>query len=104
MTAEQYPGDLIVENFDAEKSLNHISLAEIDKWVKDEFCHPVPDGIDSDGYHYKIVCEDIESPVIFCQNNRAEGTVRRSVNLKRWKEFVHKVKSLTKSNAQTSSQ
>lgn len=83
-----------VENFDSENSLNHLSLDEIDKWVKNESCHPVPDGFDENGYHYKIVCDEVESPVIFCENNRAEGTVKRSVDLNLWKEFISRVKSV----------
>lgn len=82
-----------VENFNSEKALNHLSLEEINGWMKSEFCHPVPDGVDENGYHYKIVCDDVESPVIFCENNRVEGTVRRSVDLNLWKEFISKVKS-----------
>lgn len=82
-----------VENFDAEKVLNHLSLEEINSWVKKESCHPVPDGVDANGYHYKIVCGEVESPVIFCENNVAEGTVRRSVDLTLWKEFINKVNS-----------
>lgn len=90
--------DPFIENFDSEKTLNHLSLEEINTWVKSENCHPVPDGFDANGYHYKIVCEKIESPVIFCENNRIEGTVRRSVDLTRWREFVSKVKSLNQAN------
>lgn len=83
-----------VESFDSEKTLNHLSLEEINGWIKSESCHPVPDGFDENGYHYKIVCEEIESPVIFCENNRAQGTVRRSVDISLWKEFISKVKLL----------
>ncbi len=99
MTAENYSDELLVHHFDSGKTLNHISLAEIDKWVKTETCFPVPDGVDADGYHYKIVCEEIESPVIFCENNHAEGTVRRQVDAKLWKDFIIKVQSLNTANA-----
>lgn len=68
-----------VEHFDTEKTLNHSSLEKINDWVKSENCHPVPDGFDAAGYHYKIVREEVESPVIICENNRSEGTVRRSL-------------------------
>lgn len=84
----------LVENYESEKVLNHLSLEEINNWVKSESCHPVPDGVDENGYHYKIVCGEVESPVIFCENNRAEGVVRRSVDLNLWKEFIHKVESV----------
>jgi hypothetical protein len=83
-----------VENLDSEKASNHLSLEEINTWMKSESCHPVPDGFDVDGYHYKIVCEEIESPVIYCEHNRPEGTVRRSVDKTLWREFISKVKSL----------
>lgn len=87
-----------IENFDSEKALNHLSLEEINTWMKSENCHPVPDGSDADGYHYKIVCEKIESPVIFCENNQAEGTVRRSVDVNLWREFIDKVRSRDQAN------
>lgn len=86
--------DPFIENFDSVKTLNHLSLEEIDTWMKSESCHPVPDGFDENGYHYKIVCEEVESPVIFCENNRTEGIVRRSVDLVLWKKFINRVKSL----------
>jgi hypothetical protein len=90
--------DAFTENFDSEKTLNHLSLEEINTWVKTEICHPVPDGLDANGYHYKIVCEEVVSPVIFCENDRTAGTVRRSVDLVLWREFIDKVKSLNQTN------
>jgi hypothetical protein len=49
--------------------------------LKDEHCHLVPGGADANGYHYKIVCNDIESPVITYRKYAAEGMSRRSVDI-----------------------
>lgn len=79
---------------DYEKVLGHLSLNEIDEWIKDDFCVPVPINSDPNNYHYKLVCPDIESPKVRCEHNRDEGTVRRSVDKKEWEDFIEKVRQM----------